>query len=85
MVLAVSTPGLPKRHNSALKDDFVKHAPSDEKKKALAAALRENLKRRKAQLRGRKAEADPETDTTSASQAGASANDLPAHSDLPRR
>jgi hypothetical protein len=40
---------------------------SDEKKKALAAALRENLKRRKAQARGRKAESE----TDPASQAGA--------------
>jgi hypothetical protein len=40
----------------------------NEKKKALAVALRENLKRRKARERGRKAEADA---NAIASQAGA--------------
>jgi hypothetical protein len=40
------------------------NAPKDDRAERLAAALRENLKRRKAQARGRRAaEAEPATDT----------------------
>ncbi len=67
--------GFKQRHNSAVKGDLMKRAVSEETRKALAAALRENLKRRKAQARGRKAAqetiADVEPVEDAASQAGA--------------
>jgi hypothetical protein len=61
-------------HSSAANGPLMTYALGDEKKKALAAALRENLKRRKAQARGRKA-AD---DDTPASKAGAPTQTTPA-------